>query len=151
MPMTPDDTPAAALEAIRASRQAVHDRVATGGWRYDLSYSALVAGMAGSQVLENPFNITGLILCLLGLTVIFRAETRRLGMLVTGVSPSRARWVAIGLALVMAMVMLGVVALRSRAGVPPVILGVGAASVGFVVALVGSRVWRRVYRAEMGR
>lgn len=151
MPVHLEDSPADALETIRASRQAVHDRISKGGWRYDLIYSALMAGMVSSQVLDNPFNVVGLTLGVLGLTAMFQAETRRLGMLVTGISPARARWVAIAMGLLMAAVMLGVVALRYRTGVSPIPLGIGAASIGFVVALIGSRLWRRVYRAEMGR
>ena len=48
---------AEALAAIQASRRAIHDRVACKGWRYDLTYSALIAGMVAGQVLDAPFNI----------------------------------------------------------------------------------------------
>ena len=52
--MTDDhQTPTEALAAIEKSRRAVHDRVATGGWRYDLTYSALMAGMVGGQALTR--------------------------------------------------------------------------------------------------
>lgn len=143
--------PAAALAAIQASRRAIHDRVAGKGWRYDLAYSALIAGMVAGQVLEAPFNITASALGVLGLAVIFQAETRRTGLRVTGVSPARARWVAIGLGLVMAVVMLGLVWLKRAPGAPSVgVLAAGAGALTFALALIGSRLWRRVYRAEMG-
>jgi hypothetical protein len=143
--------PAAALAAIQASRRAIHDRVASKGWRYDLAYSALIAGMVAGQVLEAPFNITASALGVLGLAVIFQAETRRTGLRVTGISPARARWVAIGLGLAMAVVMLGLVWLKRAPGAPSVgVLAAGAGALTFALALIGSRLWRRVYRAEMG-
>ena len=150
MPIETDTTPAEALEAIARSREAVHDRVAAGGWRYDLLYSAIVAGMVGSQVLDVPFNVVGIALGVSALAVMFQAETRRIGVLVTGVSPRQARWVAIGLGMAMAAVMVAVVALKYRIATPTGVLAAGAMAIGFVLALVGSRVWRRVYRAEMG-
>lgn len=142
---------AEALAAIQASRRAVHDRVAGKGWRYDLTYSALIAGMVAGQVLDAPFNITASAVGVLGLAVIFQLETRRTGLRVTGISPARARWVAIGLGLVMATVMLGLVWLKRTPGAPSVgILVAGSGAVAFALALIGSRLWRRVYRAEMG-
>lgn len=149
--MTDPNDPAEALAAIQASRRAIHDRVAGKGWRYDLTYSALIAGMVAGQVLDAPFNIAASSVGVLGLAVIFQIETRRTGLRVTGVSPARARWVAIGLGLVMAAVMLGLVWLKRTAGAPSVgVLAIGAGALAFALALIGSRLWRRVYRAEMG-
>jgi hypothetical protein len=143
--------PAASLAAIQASRKAVHDRVASDGWRYDLTYAALAAGMVGSQALDNPFNMSGLTLGILGMVVLFQTEARRTGLRVTGVSPRRARWVAIGLGLVMAAVMLGMMWIKRRDdGQSLVLITTAAIAVAFAVALIGSRIWRRVYRAEMG-
>lgn len=147
--MTNDLDPNEALTAIRRSRQTVHDRVATGGWRYDLTYSAIVAGMVGSQVLDNPFNIVGVSLGVVALMAMFQAETKRIGVRVTGVSPKQARWVAIALGLAMAVVMLGVVALTHRTDIPAVTVATGSMLAAFAIALIGSRLWRRVYRAEM--
>ena len=149
--MPEDPNPAEALEAIARSRRAVHDRVATGGWRYDLIYAALVAAMVGGQALDMPFNIFASTFGVLGLAVIFQHESRRTGLRITGVSPRRARWVAIGLGVVLGAVMLGLVGLRLRAPDAPFFaIGAGAAVVAFALALAGSRLWRRVYRAEMG-
>ncbi len=149
--MSEDPTPAEALEAIARSRRAVHDRVATGGWRYDLTYAAIMAGMVGGQALDIPFNVFASTFGVLALAVIFQHESRRTGLRITGVSPRRARWVAIAMGLVFAAVMLGIVYLRRTASDVPLTLIVAvAAGIAFVLALVGSRVWRRVYRAEMG-
>ena len=68
-------TPAEALAAIAESRKTVHDRVAVGGWRYDLTYAALVAVMVGGQAFGNPFNVSASTLGLLGLVLLFQHET----------------------------------------------------------------------------
>lgn len=149
--MTDPQDPAEALAAIQASRKAVHDRVATGGWRYDLTYAAIMAAMVGGQGLDAPYNITASSLGVLALVLIFQAETRRTGLKITGVSPRYARWVAIGMGLAFAAAIIGMAIIRREwphtsqvtiAGVTAVIM--------FFVALAGSRIWRRVYRAEMG-
>lgn len=144
-------TPTEALAAIARSRRAVHDRVVGRGWRYDLTYAAIMAGMVGGQALDNPFNVSASTLGLLALVLLFQDEARRTGVRVTGVSPKHARWVAIGIGIVAAALIVGVAIVRRQ--LPQFDVGVLAASTGavaFLVALIGSRVWRRVYRAEMG-
>jgi hypothetical protein len=149
--MTDDhQTPAEALAAIEKSRRAVHDRVAGGGWRYDLTYSVIAAGMVAGQVFDVPYNVLASTLGVLGLTIIFQRETRRTGLKLTGLSPRWARWVAIGIGLLFAAAMIGLMVIRRQSPDTQVGLIAGvAAVVTFVVALIGSRIWRRVYRAEM--
>jgi hypothetical protein len=152
-PMSDDKSPspAEALAAIQASRQSVHDRVASGGWRYDLTYAAIVAAMVGGQGLDTPYNVLASSLGVLGLAVIFQHETRRTGLRITGVSPRRARWVAIGLGLAFAAAIVGMALVRRASPeIPQTVVAAIAAAAVFVVALAGSRLWRRVYRAEMG-
>lgn len=144
-------TPAEALAAIAESRKTVHDRVAAGGWRYDLTYAALVAAMVGGQAFDNPFNVSVSTLGLLGLVLLFQHEARRTGLRITGVSPRHARWVAIAIGLVAAAVIVGVTVVRRQSpGTDVAVVAALAAAAAFVAALVGARVWRRVYRAEMG-
>lgn len=144
-------TPAEALAAIADSRKTVHDRVAVGGWRYDLSYAAIMACMVGGQAFDNPFNVTASTLGLLALVVLFQHEARRTGLRITGISPRHARWVAIAIGLVAAVLIVGVVAIRRQFPDANVtVLAAATAAAAFVVALIGSRIWRRVYRAEMG-
>lgn len=149
--MTDDQpTPAEALAVIQRSRQIVHDKVVTGGWSYDLIYAALAAGMVGGQALDNPYNISASTLGLLGLVVLFQRESRRTGLKLTGVSPKWARWVAISIGLIFAAVIVGLAWVRRESpGVPAWQVGAVAAAIAFVAALIGSRIWRRVYRAEM--
>lgn len=151
--MTDDQSnqnPAEALAAIEASRKAVHDRVAGGGWRYDLTYSVITAGMVAGQVFDVPYNVLASSLGVLGLMVIFQRETKRTGLRLTGLSPRWARWVAVGIGLAFAAAMITLVVIRRQSPETPVGLIAGvAAVVTFGVALIGSRIWRRVYRAEM--
>lgn len=146
----PNQTPAEALAAIASSRKAVHDRVATGGWRYDLTYSVIAAGMVAGQVFDVPYNVLASTLGVLGLTIIFQRETKRTGLRLTGLSPRWARWVAIAIGLVFAAAMIGLMVIRRLSPETSQILIAGVAgAVVFVLALIGSRIWRRVYRAEM--
>jgi hypothetical protein len=146
----PNQSPAEALAAIEASRKAVHDRVAGGGWRYDLTYSVITAGMVAGQVFDVPYNVLASSLGVLGLMVIFQRETKRTGLRLTGLSPRWARWVAVGIGLAFAAAMITLVVIRRQSPETPVGLIAGvAAVVTFGVALIGSRIWRRVYRAEM--
>ena len=146
----PHQTPAEALAAIEASRKAVHDRVATGGWRYDLTYAVIAAGMVAGQAFDVPYNVLASTMGVLGLSIIFQRESKRTGLRLTGVSPRWARWVAIGMGLLFAAAIVGLALIRRESPQTSITLIAGiAAVVTFVVALIGSRIWRRVYRAEM--
>lgn len=148
--MTNDPNPADALAAIEASRRAVHERVATKGWRYDITYAAIAAFMVGGQAFDNPFNIFASSFGVLGMVVLFQHEARRTGVRVTGVSPRYARWVAIAIGLFAAAIIVGLtVVRREMPDIDARVIAAASAGLAFVVALIGSRVWRRVYRAEM--
>lgn len=149
--MTDDQpTPAEALAAIEKSRRAVHDRVATGGWRYDLTYAAIAAVMVAGQALDVPWNVLASSMGVLGLAILFQHESRRTGLRLTGLSPRWARWVAIGIGLGFAAAIVGLALVRREWPEIPVGVVAGvAAAVTFGLALIGSRIWRRVYRAEM--
>lgn len=144
-------TPTEALAAIAASRKTVHDRIAVGGWRYDLTYAGLAALGVGGQALDTPFNLTASMLCVMGMTLLFQHESRRTGLRVTGMSPRHARWVAMVIGLFAAAIMIGIALVRRQSPATDVgVIAVVAAAGAFFAALVGSRVWRRVYRAELG-
>lgn len=150
--MTDPSDPAEALAAIRRSQAEVHRRVAGGGWRYDVVYSAICAAMVGTQVLDLPLNTLGVALGVIALTLLFRRESERLGVTVTGLTPKHARGVAIGLGLAILPLMLAAIVLNRKAPSPEILVmgGAGLAVAAFVLALAGSRLWRRVYRREHG-
>lgn len=145
---TPD--PAEALAAIARSRRDVQRRVGAGSWRYDLIYSAIVAGMVGSQGLDMPLSAVGVALGVCALAVLFRREADRLGVSVTGMTPRRARWVAIGLGMLMVALIVGAILLKHLAP-SGLVFAVGLAGLiglTFVLSLAASRLWLRVYRRE---
>ncbi len=151
--MNEDPTPAEALAAIRRSQHDVQRKVAAGSWRYDLGYSAVCAMMVGAQALDMPLNTLGAAVGVLLLTVLFRREANRLGVSVSSMSPRRARWVAIGLGLALVPLMVLAILLNHFAA-PGVMLALGAAALmaaAFIVVLIGSRLWLRVYRRETGQ
>jgi hypothetical protein len=150
--MTEDPTPAEALAAIQHSQQDIQRKVAAGSWRYDIGYSAICAMMVGTQALDMPLSTLGVAVGVLLLTVLFRREANRLGVSITGLSPRRARWVAIGLGMVLIPLMVLAILLNHFA-TSGVMLALGAAALmaaAFVFCLIGSRLWLRVYRRETG-
>lgn len=147
---TPD--PAEALASIHQARADVHRKVAAGSWRYDVIYSAIIAGMIGSQVLDMPLSVLGVTFGVLAMALLYRGEADRLGVTVSGMTPPRARWVAVGLALVLVAMLMGVIVLKHLAP-SSLVLALGAAAVSalaFVLSLAASRLWLRVYRRETG-
>jgi len=150
--MTKDPTPAEALAAIQRSQQDIQRKVAAGSWRYDIGYSAICAMMVGTQALDMPLSTLGVAVGVLLLTVLFRREANRLGVSITGLSPRRARWVAIGLGMVLIPLMVLAILLNHFA-TSGVMLALGAAALmatAFIFCLIGSRLWLRVYRRETG-
>lgn len=151
--MTDDQpTPAEALAAIEASRKRAQARVAKGSWRYDVIYSGLLAGMVGSQALDMPLSAVGTCLGVVGLAMLFRREADRLGVSITGMSPKRARWVAIGLGMIFVLLVVAMILLKQFAP-SALVFGLGVAGLmllSFGLGLTGSRLWLRVYRRETG-
>ena len=148
--MTDPIDPSEALASIRAARDSVETRVSSKSWSYDIPYAAIVAGMVGAQAGPLPVGPLGSGIGVLVLVLLYRAESRRTGLRILGTTPRRARWVAIGLGAVMLVAMLGLVYVRhGRPDLPllPIVAGVMACV--FIVALIGSRLWRRVFRTEM--
>ena len=146
-----DNSPSAAdareaLEAVRMVRTQVSEQMGQSSWRYDLGYSGLVGLMIAGQGLPAPLNTLSAAGCAIGLVLLAKAWANKVGVWVSGVSPRRARWVAIGLGGVLAVLMLGVMFLSRKTGLWQVAVGAGV--VGAVLAFVASRLWWRVYRAE---
>lgn len=141
----PEQTPAEALEAIRKSRAAVADTVAHNSLTYDLIYSSIGALMVAGQVAPLPFNVLASAGGAVGFAVLARKWAQKTGVFVSGVTPKRARWVAIGLGAVFVVLMLtGIWAGRAHYYWMALPLGVAA----FATAWIGSRLWLRVYRSE---
>lgn len=144
----PHADPAEALALIRQSRSAVQARVSAGSWIYDIVYSLLIGAMVAAVALPLAGFLIVDAVCgtaLVGLALWWR---RRTGVWVSGVTPPNARWVAIGVGFGFVALVLGGVVLVHRAGVPWAPLPLGA--VAAVGALIASRLWLKIYRAETG-
>lgn len=142
----PQQTPAEALESIRQSRAAVADRMGKTSWTYDVIYSSITAVMIAGQVAPLPFNIFASAGGACAFAFLARKWAQKTGVFVSGVTPKRARWVAVGLGGVVAVLMLAALwAGRAHHAWMAIPLGL----IGFVAATIGSRLWMRVFRAEI--
>ncbi|MGZ3306386.1 MAG: hypothetical protein ACXU8U_11050 [Asticcacaulis sp.] len=143
-----ENSPADALELIRRSQSATADRISRGGWLYDTIYSVLLAGMIAGAALGLPRGLAVVTACGALLLLLAFTWAKHHGVWLSGVTPLRARWVAFGLSacLVPLYLLSTWAALHHWSPAVPVAAGFAT----FVVALAGSRLWRRVYRREMG-
>lgn len=140
-----DPDPREALAAIQATRSGVAGPPEA-HIGYDLLYGTSCALLVAGQGLAAPWSLLVLGLALAGLGLLVVSWRRRFGWWISGYSPPRARWVAIG----MVAVFLGLmgIAIYGRANGPDW-LYLAAAGAGFVTAIAGSRLWMRVWRAEL--
>ena len=144
----PHADPSEALAAVRASRAAVHARVSAGSWAYDVVYSLLLGAMVAAVALPLPGFLIVDSICTVSLVLLARWWARRTGVWVSGVTPRRARWVALAVGVGFTVLVVAGLWLKLEAGLiqAPLVLG----ALGFVLALAASRLWLRVYRSETG-
>ena len=142
----PQQTPAEALEAIRQSRTVLAEKVNKASRTYDLIYSSIAAVMVAGQVAPFPFNVLASTGSCVAFVLLARKWAQKTGVFVSGVTPKRARWVAFGLGAVFVILMLASMwAGRAHQAWMAFPLGFAA----FLLAGVGSRLWLRVFRAEL--
>jgi len=139
-------TPAQALEAARLSRHTLGDRLNPPGW-YGPLYALMLGGMVAAQALEPVWSLFTSVACFTVIVAAHRIKVRTMGVSVLGVTPRRARWVAVGLALVFLTIFAVAVGLKLRADLWWAPLA--GAPVAAAAALFGSRLWLRVYRREL--
>ncbi len=137
---------AEALAAVDEARSALLERVEWGAWRYDLIYSVLAAGVVMAQGLPLPFNSLADAAIVVAFVALARWWRARTGVWVSGVTPRRARWAALGIGLFAGGAAIAT-AIAARQGHPWIALALGPV-VG-LLALGGSRLWRRIFRAEV--
>lgn len=143
--MTHDPGAEEALAVIRSAREgmAMPAHYPIG---YDILYGAICALLVAGQGLPTPWSLLVLAFSLSGLALLVSSWRKRFKWWVGGYSPRRARWVAV----VMAVLFLGLIGLSlyGRFQGPDWLFLVSGA-IGFVSAIVGSRVWMRVWRKEL--
>jgi hypothetical protein len=145
--MNDADDPAKALASIREARTAMTEKNFRYPLAYDLAYGACCGLLVAGQGLPQPYAVMTVPLGLIGLAVMVHWWKEKFGFWVDGFQPKRARWAAIGLGLVMVAAMLTNVAGRQLGWPWWVPLATGG--VAFVAAIVGGRLWMRLYRREL--
>ena len=142
--MSQDPTPAEALASIRQARDTVAP--ATYPFGYDLLYGAVCGLLVAGQGLPTPWAFVALAIALTGLALMVRLWRDKMGYWINGYSPRRARWIAIGLAVVF-IALIGGTLYGKYVGPDWLFLVTGA--LGFVAAIIGGRVWMAVWRREL--
>ena len=146
--MTDDPSAETALKSIQDAQAAAGDRFSRNTWSYDLLYSLFAATLVGGLGLSAPLNLVVPVLAGGALMGLAWGWAKKHGVWIRGTTPRRARWVAAGLGVIIATLVMVVMNARLEGG--GIIFSLAAAVATFVAALVGSRWWRAVYRREMG-
>jgi hypothetical protein len=143
--MTQDPDPHEALASIQAARGSIAPptNYPVG---YDLLYGAICGLLVAGQGMPQPWSFIVLPIAMGGLAGMVMAWRRKFGWWVGGYSPRRARWVAFGLVGVF-IALIGL-SLYGRF-VGPWWLFIVSGVIGFVAAIVGSRIWMAVWRREL--
>lgn len=144
--MTNEPNPQEALDAIQSARAEVGKSL-NYPFIWDLGYGAIVAVMVGGASLDAPWSILTLGLSLSALALMVRWWRARVGWWVGGFNPPKARWVAIGLLIILLACLALSLTTRFGGGAwwPPL---VGAVVAG-VAGIIGGRLWMYVYRKEL--
>lgn len=146
--MTDPKDAAEALASIRQSRAAVAERLTVGSVTYDLIYSVLAGGMVAAWMAPMPWPPVIIGVCAACLGLLARTWAQKRGVWVSGVTPARARWVAIGLGVLAVGAAFLALYLSKQGGQSTTILGLAVLTA--VVAFGASRLWLKVFRRETG-
>lgn len=143
--MMQDPDPQEALASIQAARNSLGHTMNYPVW-YDALYGGVCGLLVAGQGMPQPWSFIVLPIALGGLAAMVMSWRKRFGWWVSGYSPKRARWIAFGLA----AVFLGLIGLSLYGRyVGPWWLFIVSGAIGFVVSIIGSRLWMRVWRKEL--
>lgn len=139
--------PQEALDLIRDTRQQALGVMDKWPWWYDAGYAFACGVLVLGQGLPTVY---GLLCTMLGigvLALIVRAYREQAGVWVNGYGPKRARWAAIGLGVLLLGLMGASIWFGRIQDIVwvPVMNGLIAA----LLAVVGSRIWMRLYRKDV--
>lgn len=116
-------------------------------WRH-AAFAGLLAGLVGTPAvpLELRFVVLGLIV--LGGVLIYLADRRRLGVFINGYRRGKTRLVVVPLMAVWLVLYSASYYFETKFDAPWV--SIGLAAVAFMVGYVGSVIWQRTFRRELG-
>lgn len=144
--MTDPNDPVAALASIRASREQMLKGMESYPLGYDLLFGLGMSVMIAVQGLPDPWPLFGVALTLLYAFGMQRWWKKRFGWWVDAYSPKKARWVAIGMVVLMIGLMLGAMWGREHG---PWWLCLAMGALAWPVAVIGGRWWSTVWKREL--
>lgn len=136
-----------ALAAIRSTRSQMARRAHWSFGRH-AAFGLVMGGLVASYALPAPWPILGVMLCMAATALIVARDRSRDGFFVSGYRRGKTLRLSILIGLVTLAALAGAIALRTAYGLLWAPVAIGAA-----VALgctIGSMVWERVYRRELG-
>ncbi|MBN8553742.1 MAG: hypothetical protein J0L52_12705 [Caulobacterales bacterium] len=144
--MTNESDPREALAEIAAARASLGQELSY-PFLYDLAYGGVLALMVGGAGLQSPWSTITLGVSLTALVLMINWWRKHTGWWVNGFSPPRARWVAIGLSVVV-MALMGL-SFWPRFGDGPLWVALVAGALAGIAGIIGGRLWMAVYRREL--
>jgi hypothetical protein len=116
-------------------------------WRH-VAFAALMAALVAAPALEMPLRMAALILILVAVALIVRSDRKRLGMFINGYRRGRTLYVTLPmLAINLALYAASFHFAREIGEAWP---SLALAAIAFAVSLIGSILWQRVFRSELG-
>jgi hypothetical protein len=138
--------PADALALVADAGERMAARNPTPRW-YAPLYGLFTGGVVAGAGLDQPLGILVLAISVGCIAILYRTWSDAAGITLNGYRPGRTRWIAIGLAAVLVLLMLAGLALRISLGLGWAPLACGA--IGAVAAALASVSWDRAWRAEL--
>ncbi len=136
-----------ALKSIQDTREATLGKMDYWPWWYDAGYAASCALLVVGQGISTGVGMICTAVAIAILVVIMRKWQAETGVWVNGYTPKRARWAAIGLAVLLIGLMILSVVFGRVQNIVWVPFACGA--VAAVLGLVGMRVWMALYRKDV--
>ena len=136
----------AALDAKGAAERRLAAAADCPPWRHAL-FGLVMGALVATPTLALPLRLVALALILFGIAGIVAWDRRRMGMFVNGYRRGKTLIVSFALlAIVLALYLFSARAGLAGDRLTPLLLGV----VAFIISVVGSVIWQRVFVRELG-
>ena len=144
--MTLKEEARAALDAKGTAEQDLARAAVCPPWRH-AAFGLVMGSLVATPALPLPLRLLALALILVGIGLIVRSDRRRMGMFINGYRRGKTLIVShLMLGFTLALFAISIRASDAGDLVTPLLLG-GAA---FLVCVIGSVLWQRVFVSELG-